>query len=204
LVSRQKKTFYPQERDGEARKAWLQSLGKLDVGKLVFIDETSSFLNLSRSYAWAHKSERAFDSYPKGKKEKVSLIAAIGLTKNLAEHAIIHPDSVDKNAFKAYLKTTLLPRLEADTILVLDNWTVHHGADIKALVEAFNCKLLYLPTYSPDLNPIEYLFSKIKALIKKLRPLKLVDLLLAFENAARSISLQDIRNTFRHCGYLVQ
>jgi len=104
----------------------------------------------------------------------------------MADLSLIQPESVNKNAFKAYLKHILLPQLEPDSILVMDNWTVHHGADIKELVESFHCKILYLPTYSPDFNPIEFLFSKIKAFIKALRPLSLPDLIQAFRDATNS------------------
>ena len=121
---------------------------------------------------------------------------------NLADHALVLPDSVDKNAFKAFLKSVLLPKLKPKTILIMDNWTVHHGQDIKELVEYFDCTVLYLPTYSPDLNPIEYLFSKIKSFIKKLRPLTSQALSQAFIDAAKTVSLTDIINTFRHCNYL--
>ena len=196
--------FHPQERDEEARKKWLKDLAKLDIKKLIFLDETSSFVNTSRSYAWAPSHERVFSTFPKGKKQKVSLIAAVGLNANLDEHAMIHPESVDKNAFKAYLKNVLLPQLEPGTTLVIDNWTVHKGEDITKLVESFGCNILYLPTYSPDFNPIEYLFSKIKAFIKKLRPSTLPELMDAFSDAAESITLKQIADTFRHCGYLVQ
>ena len=195
--------FYPQERDEKARKKWLGDVAKLATEKLLFLDETSSFVNVSRSYAWAHTSKRVFDSFPKGKKQRASLIAAIGLDANLAEYAFVHPGSVDKNAFKVYLENALLPKLEPGTVLVMDNWTVHKGDDITNLVESYGCTILYLPTYSPDFNPIEYLFSKIKAFIKKLRPLNVDDLIQAFSDAAQTITLHNVADSFRHCGYLV-
>jgi transposase len=196
--------FYPQERDEQARKKWLEDLAKLDVKKLVFLDETSRFVNISRSYGWGPSHERLVDSFPKGKKQRVSLIAAIGRHTNLAEHAMLHPESVDKNAFKAYLETVLLPKLKPGTILIMDNWKVHHGSDITELVENVGCKVLYLPTYSPDFNPIEYLFSKIKAFIKTFRPLNLSNLMDVFSDATLTITLQHIADTFAHCGYSVQ
>lgn len=196
--------FYPQERDEETRNKWLEELIKLDAKKLVFLDETSSFVNLSRSYAWAPSQKRVFDGFPKGKKQRASLIAAVGLNAELAKHALVHPGSVDKSAFKAYLEHVLLPKLEPDTVLVMDSWTVHKGADITALVENYDCTILYLPTYSPDFNPIEYLFSSIKAFIKKLRPSTLPGLLDAFSDAAEAITLQHVADTFKHCGYSVQ
>jgi transposase len=196
--------FYPQERDEQARKTWLEDLATLDVKKLIFLDETSSFVNISRSYGWAPSHERVVDSFPKGKKQRVSLIAAIGLHANLAEHAMLHPESVDKNAFKAYLEHVLLPKLEPATTLIMDNWKVHHGSDITELVQSFGCKVVYLPTYSPDFNPIEFLFSKIKAFIKSFRPLNLSDLMDVFSKSSLTITLQHVADTFAHCGYSVQ
>lgn len=196
--------FYPQERDERARKKWLEDIARVNIEELIFLDETSSFVNVSRAYGWAASHERVFDTFPKGKKQRVSLIAAIGLSANLAEHALLHPESVDKNAFKAYLENVLLPKLEPGTTLVMDNWTVHKGDDITKLVESYGCSILYLPTYSPDFNPIEYLFSKIKTFIKKLRPLTLAELMHAFDKAAQAVTRQTIADSFEHCGYLVQ
>ena len=94
--------------------------------------------------------------------------------------------------------------LEPETILVMDNWTVHHGDDVTDLVESFGCAILYLPTYSPDFNPIEYLFIKIKTFIHKLKPATLPELIQAFCEATQSVTLQNIRQTFEYCGYGVQ
>lgn len=196
--------MYPLERKAKERELWLEQINKLDAKKLVFLDECSSYLYAQKPYGWAKRSERLIAKEPKGKKERVSLIAAIGLNKSLAQHALVHPDSVDKSAFKAFLKDILLPKLEAKTILIMDNWTVHHGQDIKDLVESFNCGILYLPTYSPDFNPIEFLFSKIKAFIKKLSSDSVDDLVQAFIDACKNVPLNEISNAFRHCGYLVQ
>jgi hypothetical protein len=84
------------------------------------LDETSSFVNIICSYGWAPRNERIIDSFPKGKKQCVSLIAAIRLHANLVEHAMLHPECVDKNTFKAYLETVLPPKLEPGTILIMD------------------------------------------------------------------------------------
>lgn len=119
-------------------------------------------------------------------------------------HCLIHPESVNKSAFVSYLAEVLLPHLAPDSILVMDNWTVHHGEDVTKLVESHGCSILYLPTYSPDFNPIEYLFSKIKNLVKKLRPLAMIDLIQTLVDATLSVTPQDALNSFRHCGYLWQ
>jgi len=142
------------------------------------------------------------DNAPKGKKERASLIAAVTSQGFEPEHCLIHSGSVNKSAFLTYLAEVLLPDLAAGSVLVMDNWTVHHGEDVTRLVEAHGCTILYLPSYSPDFNPIELLFSKIKAFVKKLRPLNLPDLLEAFSDAVLTLTPQDAAATFEHCGYL--
>ena len=107
------------------------------------------------------------DNAPKGKKERVSLIAAVTNKGLEPAHCLIHNESVNKSAFLTYLAEVLLPDLEAGSVLVMDNWTVHHGHDVGELVEAHGCTIFYLPSYSPDFNPIEFLFSKIKSLRKE-------------------------------------
>ncbi len=155
----------------------------------------------SREYGWGSSDERVYDTRPKGKKERVSLIGAITLEGHMAEQALVIPDTVNKNAFLAFLETILLPTLARGSVLVMDNWTVHHGDDVRDLVEAYGCELLYLPTYSPDLNPIEHLFAKIKAFIKSLRPDSTDKLIQAFCDAVKLVTPEQALNTFVHCGY---
>lgn len=167
----------------------------------MFIDETSAYVTQSCEYGWAPSAERVYDSRPKGKKEWVSLIAAISLNGVMAEQALVISDTVNKNAFLAFLETTLLPTLSPGSVIVMDNWSVHHGEDVRELVEHFGCELLYLPTYSPDLNPIEHLFAKLKAFIKSLRPETLDVLVKAFCEAVKTVTPENVLNAFRHCGY---
>ena len=155
----------------------------------------------SREYGWAASRERVYDTRPKGKKERVSLIAAITLEGTLAEQALVIPDTVSKNAFLCFLETTLLPTLAKGSVLVMDNWSVHHGDDVRDSVEACGCELLYLPTYSPDLNPIEHLFAKLKTFIKALRPNSTDKLIQAFCDAVKLVTPEQVLNTFVHCGY---
>lgn len=172
--------------------------------QLVFIDETSAYVGQSREYGWAASAERVHEGRPKGKKARVSLIAACSLSGVMAEQALIITDTVNKNAFLAFLETTPLPTLAKGSVLVMDNWTVHHGDDVRDLVNAAGCELLYLPTYSPDLNPIEHLFAKIKMLVKRLRPDTLDNLIQAFGDALKTVSPQNILKSVLHCGYALE
>lgn len=121
----------------------------------------------------------------------------------MAEQALVITDTVNKNAFLSFLETTLLPTLPKGSVIIMDNWTVHHGEEVRELVLAYGCELLYLPTYSPDLNPIEHLFAKIKAFIKGVRPDTTDNLIQAFCEAVKLVTPENVLNAFRHCGYLV-
>ncbi len=188
----------------------------------MFIDETSAYVGQSREYSWGSSKERVYDTRPKGKKERVSLIAATTPNGIMAEQALVIPGTVNKNAFLAFLETTLLPTLAKDSVLVMgpnevrtqrNNWSVHHGDDVRKLVEDYGCELLYLPTYSPDLvlgktapsgparNPIEHLFAKLKSFIRALRPETTAALVQAFCQAVKTLTPQNIFNSFQHCGY---
>ncbi len=121
----------------------------------------------------------------------------------MAEQALVVSDTVNKNAFLAFLETTLLPTLAKGSVIVLDNWSVHHGEELRELVAAYDCELLYLPTYSPELNPIEHLFAKLKAFIKSVRPDSPGKLIQAFCDAVKTVTPENVLNSFRHCGYQV-
>ena len=108
----------------------------------MFIDETSAFVGQRREYGWGASAERVYDTRPKGKKARVSLIAACGLNGVMAEQALIITDTVNQNAFFTFLETTLLPTLAKGSVLVMDNWTVHHGDEVRELAERFGCELL--------------------------------------------------------------
>lgn len=169
----------------------------------MFIDETSAYVGQSREYGWAASRERVYDTRPKGK-TRVSLVAAVSLNGVMAEQALVITDTVNKNAFLAFLETTLLPTVAKGSVLVMDNWTVHHGDDVRDLVEACGCELLYLPTYSPDLNPIEHLFAKVKAFVKRLRPDSTDKLSQAFCDAVKTVTQENILKSFQHCGYALE
>lgn len=154
---------------------------------------------MSRGYGRAHTSERVIDHEPKGEKIGSSLVAAVS-NKGL-NHSLIDPDGMTKETFKTFLDKVLLPNIDEGSILIMDNWTIHHGQDIRDLVASYNCELIYLPAYSPDFNPIEYLFAKIKAFIRALRPMNLQDLIQAFEDAVLSVTPLNALKTFIHCGY---
>jgi transposase len=174
---------------------------ELDPDKLVFLDETLSWLDMPRSYARCVSGDRIYDAAAKKRKGKVSLLAAITNQGMAGRACLIHQGSVDSKAFMAYIEHALCPTLEPGQTVILDNFTVHHNKGVRQLIEARKCRLFYLPTYSPDCNPIENLFAKIKAYIRKLRPDTVHNLITAFEAAVSFVTPTDAANAFRHCGY---
>lgn len=159
---------------------------------------------MTRSYARLLGGGRIYDTAPKKRKGKVSLLAAITQHGMKAEACLVLEDSVDTAAFLSYVEQVLLPTLEPGQVVVMDNFTIHHNPKVQTLIESKGCTVLYLPTYSPDFNPIEHLFAKIKAFLRKLRPSTLADLFKAFEDAVLSILPDHAKHAFEHCGYSSQ
>jgi len=156
---------------------------------------------MPRVYARGVGGARIYDTAAKKRKGEVSLLAAI-TNRGMEDRAcLIHEGSVDSRAFLAYIEHVLCPTLGLGQTVVMDNFTVHHNKRVRELIETRNCKLLYLPTYSPDFNPIENLFAKVKAYIRKLRPDSVHDLIKAFEDAVSSVTPTNAANAFRYCGY---
>lgn len=192
----------PKERDDEARKAWLEAVLKQDANRLAFPDETGGWLGMPRLYGRCVGGARVYDTAPKKRKGRISLIAAITNKGMNPQTCLIHEDGVDAKAFLSHIEHALCPTLEPGQTVIMDNFTIHRNSKVRELIEGKACTLLYLPTYSPDFNPIENLFAKIKAFIRRLRPDTVKDLLQAFSDAVLSVKRADAKNAFDHCGYL--
>lgn len=173
---------------------------KHDPARLVFVDESGFGLDMTLLYAYAPKGERAYGVVPKNRGENTSLIAALSLHEGLTA-AMTLTGAVDSLAFDAYLKRVLCPSLRPGQIVVLDNLAVHKRQVVQEAIMARGCEVLFLPPYSPDLNPIEQAFSKIKTHVRRLEARTRAALDEAIAAALRTISLQDVTGWFRHAGY---
>jgi transposase len=109
--------------------------------------------------------------------------------------------TTDREVFEAYVEEVLAPSLRREQIVVMDNLSAHKGEWVRELVESMGCELLYLPPYSPDLNPIEEAFSKMKGILRKAEARSREALVEAMGRALDAITLQDARGFFEHCGY---
>lgn len=150
-----------------ARWLWRRDQGALECSRLVFIDETGTATNMAPRYGWGHSSERVTMSAPHGSWTSTTFVA--GLTESGFIAPLVLDGSMNGRAFEAWLEQSLIPELPEGAIVVMDNLSSHKGARVRQLLEEAGAEALYLPPYSPDLNPIEQAFAKLKHLLRAAR-----------------------------------
>jgi transposase len=165
----------------------------------VFVDAASTNIALTPRYARAPRGRRAYGKAPRSWGKNVTLISSI-TAKGMGPSLSIEGSS-DKESFGLYLEHILCPALERGQIVVMDNLSVHKGRFVREMIEERGCQLWLLPSYSPDLNPIEEAFSKAKGLLRKAKARTLDAHFEATGEALRAISGEDARGFFGHCGY---
>jgi transposase len=166
---------------------------------LVFVDESSTNVALIPRYARAPKGERAFGKAPRNWGKNVTLISSISVEGMGASMSI--EGSSDTDSFGRYIREILAPSLKSGQIVLMDNLSVHTSGWVRDLIEERGCKLWLLPSYSPDMNPIEEAFSKVKALLRKAKARTLEALFEATARALWAVSADDALGYFEHCGY---
>jgi len=173
----------------------------LDARSLVFVDEMGTNTSLSPVYGWFKKGHRAHCSVPRNRGKNTTVLASMsveGMGLSLAVEG-----ATTARVFETYLERVLAPTLRKGQVVVMDNLSAHKGERVRELIEARGCQLLYLPSYSPDFNPIEEAFGKIKNLIRKVEARSRETLLEAIGAAISALSAQDAHGFFAHCGYRV-
>jgi transposase len=168
---------------------------------LVFLDESSANTCLTPRYARAPKGERAPGTAPRNHQQNTTLVAAVRRDGLQAPMTLL--GALDSDAFAVYLREFLIPTLQPGQLVVCDNLSVHKRADIRLLIEEAGCQLLFLPPYSPDYNPIELVFSKVKERLRRLAARTQEALEDAIAEALASVSRADVVAFFRHCGYQI-
>jgi transposase len=166
----------------------------------VFIDETGSHLAMARLYARAPRGQRAYARKPHDRGRVQTIIGALGLDGFVA--ALTFTGFLDKEAFEVFVRDVLVPALQPGQVVVLDRLNVHKKKATLALIEAAGARVLFLPRATPELNPIEHCWAKIKAFLRRCAPRTLEDLELAIEVAMASITAHDCWGFFAGCGYL--
>jgi transposase len=188
------------ERDELLRCAWRTTVaGSIGADRFVFVDECSTNTSLRPLYAWSRRGERAPCSAPRNWGKNVTLLSSITLSGMGPSLAV--EGATTRAVFEAYLEEALAPSLPSGQVVVMDNLGAHKGGRVRELVEGRGCELLYLPTYSPDLNPIEQAFSKLKGLLRGAEARSRAALIEAMGRALGTVTATDARGFFRHCGY---
>lgn len=171
-------------------------------GRFKFIDECGIHIAMTRLYGRAPRGQRVVDSVPDCRGENLSVIASIDLCGNTAALAV--DGAVDTIAFDAFVAEVLVPTLHAGDVVVWDNLNVHKSVGAREAIEAAGAEVLFLPPYSPDLNPIEKMWSKVKSAVRSAGARTREALHGALTDAFAAVTANDARAWFAHCGYDVR
>lgn len=183
----------------EEREEWKQFQKLFDWEKFVFLDETWTKTNMMPRYGWSEIGKRLIDFVPHGHWKTTTFLAALrhdGLTAPLVVDGAINGE-----IFLSYIKQMLVPTLKEGDIVVMDNLSSHEVAGVEDAIRAAGARVLYLPPYSPDFNPIEMVFSKRKTLIRKSKIRSVKELWDKLGELCDCFSPEECQNYFRHAGY---
>lgn len=195
----QKKTLHATEQDPAKRAAWWATIAGVSARKLVFLDETSASIRLTRTHARAPRGVRAGGRVPRHHGRPTTLVAA--LTPRGLRAPLTQLGALNAGSFTAYVRDVLCPRLRPGQVVVMDNLSLHKAAAVREAIEAAQCALVFLPPSSPDFTPIELAFAKLKTALRAAGARTHEALHAAIATALGQITAADARGVFRHCGY---
>ncbi len=173
----------------------------VDPGSFVFLDESGAKTNMTRLYGRSPIGERCVDHTPDGHWKTMTMLSAIRLDGVSQGATVVVDGPMDAATFLAYTQQFLAPSLRPGDVVVMDNLSSHKGAGIREAIEAAGADLWYLPPYSPDLNPIEKLWSKVKAWLRRVSAKTFDALNDAIADALRAVHPTECPNYFQACGY---
>lgn len=182
-----------------AREAWFQGQPDLDPRKLIFIDETGTSTKMARLRGRAKRGHRCLAAIPHGHWKTTTFTAGLSLNGILAPMVLDGP--MNGEAFLAYIRQVLVPVLRKGDIVIMDNLPAHKVTGVRQAIEAAGAWLLYLPPYSPDFNPIEMAFSKLKATLRKAAARTIPELWDVIAVAIEQFKPQECINYFAAAGY---
>jgi transposase len=182
-----------------ARDAWFEQFAEVRVNQLVFLDEFGATTTMQRTHGRAAPGERVATKVPHGHWKMISTIAAMGVGGIVASGSF--DGATDTDLFVTFAREALAPVLKPGQVVVMDNLPAHKSLQIDQLVESVGARVLRLPPYSPDFNPIEMAISKVKTVLRKLARRSLDGLFNGIGQALGSIRPTDALNYIAHCGY---
>lgn len=181
------------------REAWQRAAPTLRPADLVFVDESGIATNMGRAYGRAVGGRRAVGALPYGRWERLTLLGGLSLDGLVACMSV--EGASDAAVMVAFTEQVLVPVLHPGQVVVLDNLSAHRTPRVRELIAMAGCTLLFLPPYSPDRNPIEAAWSKLKTRLRGLGARTADALNAALTTLVDAVTAQDARGFFRHCGY---
>jgi transposase len=201
--SASKKSVVAGERDrpdvARRRGQWMKYQDRVDAGRLVFIDETWSRTDMAPLRGWAPRGSRLVAKVPHGRWKTMTFLAALRHDRIDAPWFIEGP--IDGDSFRLYVKEVLLPTLRPGDIVILDNLGSHKSKAVRQLIRSVGAKIFFLPKYSPDLNPIEQVFAKLKHLLRRAAARTADAVCAAIAEALNAFTPQECANYLKNSGY---
>ena len=183
----------------QKRTEFREQAQTFDPQRLIFIDETGATTAMGRLYGYALRGQRLVDALPHGHWKTTTFVGALGIDGFRAP--MVLDGALDGPMFRAYVRQVLIPELRPGDIVIMDNLPSHKVSGIRDDIEAAGCRLEYLPPYSPDFNPIEQAFSKLKRLLRSAGERTVDGLWSTIGKLLDRFQPDECRNYFRHCGY---
>jgi transposase len=181
------------------RARWKRHQGKLDVTRLVFIDETWAKTNMTRTHGRCARGERLLAKVPHGRWRTLTFLA--GLRHDGITAPCVLDGPINGRAFLAYVEQLLVPTLKPGDIVIIDNLGSHKGKAVRQALRKVGAKLFFLPPYSPDLNPIEQVFAKLKTLLRKTDPRTIEATWRSIGDLLTRFAPEECANYLRNAGY---
>ncbi len=181
------------------RAQWLKYRSRIDPRRLVFLDETWTKTNMAPLRGWAPRGQRLKAKVPHGHWKTLTFVAALRHDRIDAPWVLDGP--IDGESFQAYVQKVLVPTLQPNEIVLMDNLGSHKGKAIRQAIRAAGAKLFFLPKYSPDLNPIEQVFAKLKHVMRKQAPRTVPAVSTCIGTTLDAFTPQECSNYFNNAGY---
>lgn len=186
----------------QKRAQWIEQRPTRPAGRLIFIDETWAKTNMTRLWGRCSRGQRLIAKVPHGHWKTTTLIAALGIGGVTC--SMVVDGAVSADVFEAFVEQVLVPNLRPGDVVIVDNLSSHKRQRTRELIADAGAELTFLPPYSPDFNPIEMIFAKVKQLLRSLACRTHEALWKSMQSVLDQVTAADAANCFRHCGYTLQ
>ena len=202
-ITYKKKMLFAAEQNREDvkqnRQEWVEKSQSWDINNLVFLDESSIKTSMVSLYGWGLSGERVKDYVPDARWKSLSILSSLRIDGST--EAMVYEGGLTGDLFKAWLKECLLPTLRKDDIVIMDNMSSHKVEGVQEIISSVGARIEYLPPYSPDFNPVEHLWSKVKKYLRKVSKTQIDELRKVAGESLNKVTRTDALGWYKHCGY---